>query len=120
MSATKSLKRSVNICLLTTALVLLAINVRHLSAEPTTPQQAELAVLGWLATDATPLGAILAADVKNVQTFTDSNQKPLYYIVYLRPRGFVIVPADDLVEPIVGLPSAASIILRPRIPWEHW
>ena len=30
---------------------------------------------------------------------------PVYYIVYLNPTGFVIVAADDLVEPVVGFVS---------------
>jgi hypothetical protein len=37
-----------------------------------------------------------------VDTFTDDAAEPLYYIVYLEPTGFVIVSADDLVEPVIG------------------
>jgi len=71
-------------------------------ARPTTPQQAEKVVTGWLKADARPLGASIGWQVIKVETFTDDNGKPIYYIVYLRPYGFVIVPADDLIEPIIG------------------
>jgi hypothetical protein len=44
----------------------------------------------------------LGQQVVNVKTFSDANEQPIYYVVYLEPSGFVIVPADDLVEPIVA------------------
>ena len=37
-----------------------------------------------------------------VETFTNDSGESIYYIVYLKPSGFVIVSADDLVEPIIG------------------
>jgi len=44
----------------------------------------------------------LGQTVKNVVEYKDSAGAVIYYIVYLDPNGFVIVSADDLVEPIVG------------------
>ncbi|RLC65831.1 MAG: hypothetical protein DRI48_06125, partial [Chloroflexi bacterium] len=38
---------------------------------------------------------------KDVTAYTDK-RGALYFIVHLEPSGFVIVPGDDLVEPIVG------------------
>jgi hypothetical protein len=63
---------------------------------------AEQVVTGWLQADPRPLGTTLGRWVTNVETFTDDNGRPVYYIVYLKPAGFVMVPADDLVEPIIG------------------
>lgn len=37
-----------------------------------------------------------------VQTFTDDSGEPIYYIVNLQSGGFVIVSANDLIEPIIG------------------
>jgi predicted outer membrane repeat protein len=59
-------------------------------------------VAGWLKADPQPFGAAIGPNVSRVETFTSDNAEPVYYIVYLKPSGFVIVPADDLVEPIVG------------------
>lgn len=39
--------------------------------------------------------------IKGVETYTHQGAAA-YYVVYLNPAGFVIVSADDLVEPIVG------------------
>ena len=37
-----------------------------------------------------------------METFTDNDGPILYYVVYLKPSGFVIVAGDDLIEPIIG------------------
>lgn len=70
-------------------------------ATPTTADQARRAVQGWLARDARPLGAVLGREVKEVQSF-QGQTGVAYFVVYLEPRGFVIVPGDDLVEPIIA------------------
>jgi hypothetical protein len=70
-------------------------------AKPTTPQQARTAVLNWLGLDALPLGAALGRQIKEVQTFYHEGAAA-YYVVYLNPSGMVFLPADDLVEPIIG------------------
>jgi hypothetical protein len=62
--------------------------------------------MGWLTVDRTPVGETLGATVRRVETFNDQSGKPVYYVVYLDPSGFVIVAADDLVEPIVGFARA--------------
>jgi streptogramin lyase len=59
-------------------------------------------VTGWLRIDKTPFGESLGNTVKNVETFKDTNGVPIYYVVYLEPSGFVIVSAEDQVEPIIA------------------
>ena len=71
-------------------------------ASPTTPEQAKNVVLNWIGKDALPLGAPLGRQIKEVQTFPDAAGNPAYYVVYLNPAGMVFLPADDLVEPIIG------------------
>ena len=75
-------------------------------AAPVSSEQAAAAVTGWLSLDQTPLGEALGTSVQRVDTFSDKSGNPLYYLVYLDPAGFVIVAADDLVEPIIGFASA--------------
>lgn len=77
-------------------------------AKPTTPEQAKTVVANWLAQEAQPLGAPLGGQVREVQTFKDSDGNPAYYVVCLNPSGLVFLPADDLVEPIVGFVSGAT------------
>jgi hypothetical protein len=71
-------------------------------ARPTTADEAEKVVTGWLEVNARPLGTTLGREVISVETFTDDYGEPVYHIVYLQPTGFVVVSADDLVEPIIG------------------
>lgn len=71
-------------------------------ANPTTPDQARLVVQGWLARDARPLATIMGQQVTAVQSFQDDQQRTVYFVVYLATAGFVVVPADDLVEPIIA------------------
>jgi len=84
------------------ALVLLQLCCSNLLAQPTTARQAESVVKGWLRADARPLGAVLGQQIARIETFTDDYGQEIYYIVYLKPSGFVILPADDLIDPIVG------------------
>jgi hypothetical protein len=88
--------------ILTVLLVVVQVCSDNIWARPTTQQEAEKVVKGWLKASAQPLGAALGRQVTKIETYTDDNGNPLYYIVYLQPNGFVIVSADDLIEPIIG------------------
>jgi hypothetical protein len=88
-------------------LVILLAAVTGAWARPTTPEQAGTVVAHWLVLDPRPLGAAMAPRVKEVRSFPAPNGSAAYYAVFLEPAGLVIVPADDLVEPIIAfLPEA--------------
>ncbi len=72
-----------------------------LCARSITAHQAEKAVQGWLGVDARPLQTILGRQSRKTQSFADKAGEPIYYVVYLEPSGFVIVSADDELEPII-------------------
>lgn len=88
-------------------LIILAFSVSlflcssNLWAKPVSAGEAEKVVRGWLKIDAQPLGMALGQDIISVKAFSDENGETVYYAVYLQPSGFVIVPGDDLVEPII-------------------
>jgi len=90
------------------ALVILLLFAAGAWARPTTPEQAKNAVLNWLGKEARPMGAPLGGQIKEVQTFIDRAGSPAYYVVYLNPSGLVFLPADDLVEPLIGFVSEAT------------
>ncbi len=83
-------------------LILLSFFSSQLSADTTTQQQAESVVKGWLKNDAQPLRMVLGQQIANTEIFSDADGQPIYYVVHLQPTGYVIVPADDLVEPIIA------------------
>jgi predicted outer membrane repeat protein len=74
----------------------------NLSARPTTVDEAEAVVTGWLRAAPRPLGTNLSRRVTGVETYIGDNGDAAYYIVNLQPYGFVVVSADDLIEPIIG------------------
>jgi hypothetical protein len=73
-----------------------------LKAKPVSSEQAQKAVKGWLKLDPAPLKTQLGNQIKRADVFTDNGGEPIYYVIYLRPSGFVITPADDMVEPIIA------------------
>jgi len=87
------------ICVL---VLLLLVYCGQLSAKPVSVEKAQQAVKGWLKADARPLGATLGQKLKKTDTFRDERGQIIYYVVYLQPSGFVIVPADDTLEPVLA------------------
>ena len=72
-----------------------------LCARSITAHQAVKAVSGWLGADGRPLQTILGMQSRKMQCFADGAGEPVYYVAYLEPSGFVIVSADDELEPII-------------------
>ena len=80
----------------------------QLEAAPTSVQQAITVVRNWLALEKSPMGSEFNASVLRTVEISSSNT-PYYYLVFLNPKGAVLVPADDLVEPIIGFfPNATE------------
>ncbi len=86
------------------SLILLLCGIISIPAEARTisKTEAETAVDGWLNANFMPMDAAIGWQIEWTDTYNDANGIPAYYIVYLQPAGFVIVAADDLVEPIIG------------------
>ena len=77
-------------------------------AAPVTADTATKAVQGWLHQDRRPLGRQLPAKIKSTKAVKNDAGELLYYVVQLDPSGFVILPADDLAEPIVAFSATGS------------
>ncbi|KPK77111.1 MAG: hypothetical protein AMJ79_04320 [Phycisphaerae bacterium SM23_30] len=73
-----------------------------LGARQVNVSQVRKLIEGWLEEDGRPLGAELGRQIRNIESYTDNQGDPLYYIVNLHPTGFVIAAGDDEVEPIIG------------------
>ena len=79
-------------------------------AKPVAKEDAAKAVSGWLKQPGHGLKARIGNAVKETAVFNDAAGNPEYFVVYLKPSGFVIVPADDLVEPIIGFCPAGRYV----------
>ncbi len=87
-----------------------------LLAAPITEQEAEKAVTGWLRMDPKPMGVEFGPQVAKVATFMGADGQPAYYIVYVQPSGFVVVPADGEIEPIIAFSLSGSYDPSPDNP----
>lgn len=76
-------------------------------AAPVTKMQAERVAGRWRSLEAAPLGTAIGRTIREAVPYSDSSGFVVYYIVYLEPKGFVIVSGDDLVEPIIGFVADA-------------
>ena len=85
-------------------------------AKPVAREDAAKAVSGWLKQPGRGLRAPIGNAVKETAVFTDAAGKPEYYVVYLQPSGFVIVPADDLVEPIICFSPSGAYVASDKNP----
>jgi Peptidase C10 family/Spi protease inhibitor/Carboxypeptidase regulatory-like domain/MAM domain, meprin/A5/mu len=84
--------------------------------EPVSVGQAENAVMSWLKANPSPLQTVMGQKITQAQTFTNADGTTLYYVLSLAPDGFVIVAADDLVEPIVGFAPGGRFDPSPANP----
>lgn len=97
------------------AVVLLSL-CAGLPAGPTTAYDAEMVASGWLRVSIQPLGMNLGRRVAHVETFGEQDGRAGYYVVNLVPSGFVIVSADDAVEPIIAFADDGSYDPSPENP----
>jgi len=77
-------------------------------ARTATEFEAEMVVSGWLKASPQPLGATLSRQIKNIETYAGDSGSPTYYVVNLEPSGYVIVSADDRIEPIIGFSAEGA------------
>ena len=79
------------------------LNITIVQADLRHQNDASKVVRGWLKqTQGKHLDVPLGQAIRKVDTFADSNGDPIYHIVYLESSGFVIVPGEDEIEPIIG------------------
>lgn len=98
------------------ACLLLLVFSRGGLGEPVSVAQAENAVIRWLKANPSPLQTAMGQKITQAQTFTNADGTTLYYVLSLAPDGFVIVAADDLVEPIVGFAPGGRFDPSPANP----
>jgi len=87
-----------------------------LQAKPVNSQQVEKTVKGWLRANPAPLDSPFSQQIDRIIPFFDYQGQPVYYAVYLHPDGFVILPADDEIAPILAFAPAGTYDPSPDNP----
>ena len=87
----------------TTMAGLVALLVFHGAAwgAPVDAKGAKGAVDGWLHGGRNRLHESLGSLTAEISTVSDASGVALYHVVHLKPEGFVVVAADDRIEPII-------------------
>ena len=86
-----------------TVLALAWLPSREAWARPVSARDAAAAVSAWLKLNPEPFGEKVGHEIDRVVRHVADEGMAQYYIVYLKPEGFVVVSGDDRVTPILGL-----------------
>lgn len=86
------------------------------SAAPITADQASSIVRNWIAADGNPLEAGLSANTGEVTAYPGPDGSTAWYVVSLRPAGFVVVAADDRVGPVIAFSATGYFDPAPGNP----
>ncbi len=65
-------------------------------------ETAEQAARGWIHLNPAPMEIVLSGNPQQTEEATDAEGRTLYYVVHLEPRGFVVLSANNAVEPVIA------------------
>ena len=69
-------------------------------------EQAHRVVKNWLAKNSRPMNTTMGQGIEEIRYYQgEPYGNPGYYVAFLNPNGWVIVPADDTFEPILAFGS---------------
>ncbi len=88
-----------------TVICLALLYPADMHAKPVNADQAALVAKGFTERAKKPFGAAIGNKVARTETYFSPSGEPLYHVVFMDSSGFIIVPADDLVEPIIAICS---------------
>jgi hypothetical protein len=74
--------------------------------------EADLAARGWLHRNRQPLDKAVRTDIDSLSAVSHEGQT-LFYMVNLNPTGFIVVSADDRLEPVIAFSESGGF---PRTP----
>lgn len=79
-------------------------------ARPIRKGQAENAGKGWLRRNQRPMGRQISRNIQTTASYTDETGQVLYYVIDLEPEGFVVLSADDEIEPVIAFSSKGYFV----------
>lgn len=70
----------------------------------------------WLATFPSAQGSRMSPEMEDVLAYPDEQGEALFYLVKLRPAGFLVLSPDDLIEPVIAFSARGAFEADPRNP----
>lgn len=77
-------------------------------------EKAQATIHGWLKKNTSPLDSPISAQLNVAEPVLNEDGLTLYYIAHLDPQGFIILSADDEIEPVIAF--SATGYLNPDQP----
>lgn len=96
-------------------LILCGLAISSVPAAPIHADQARQAAIGWLRLYPQPMESRISGTLTEITPIGQVDQ-PLGFIVRLAPAGFVILSAEDRIEPIIAFSATGQIDDRPDNP----
>jgi hypothetical protein len=88
------------LCLCCCSNLLLAVSVQQ--------DQALQAARGWLKQNPAPMEQGISKNTGAIQAISEQDGRVLYYVLPLQPSGFVILSADDQIEPVIAFSQTGN------------
>ena len=85
-------------------------------AAPVPKQNADQAARGWLRRNVMPMEAAISREAGPAEAFQDADGCVLYYSIPLTPQGFVVLSADDRIEPVIAFSATGRFDSFPNNP----
>ena len=85
------------------------------SANQVSREMALRAAAGWLARNPAPMDAAVG-HAAGATTCSDESGSPLFYVLHLAPHGFLVIVADDEVEPVLAFSGESDFAAQPGTP----
>ena len=94
--------------LLPLVIVVLVCTCSIAQAKPVGKAKADKVARGWLKKNPNPMESKIGNAPKTVRAFSDADGQILYYAINLDPAGFVILAADDDIEPVIAFSATGG------------
>lgn len=100
-------------------LIMLLLSAGLAWARPVQRTQAEKAARGWLRENWDPMEQWISDAIISCETVTDESGGELCFILHLAPEGFVILSADDEINPVIAFSSTGFVSPSQDNPLKH-
>ncbi len=79
-------------------------------AAPVQLDVAEKAAMGWLRMNPAPMETPINGRVKSLTPYYDTTGQAIFFTVSLEPEGFIVLSADDNIEPVIAFSAKGSYV----------
>lgn len=72
--------------------------------------------IGWMRLNPHPMNKRINQEIKSVDSCLDINGNIVFYVVHLKPEGFIVISPDDFIEPIIAFSTDGLFLSNSKNP----